>query len=349
MKAHKLALVFAPVFFVAVVGAGQTLLELKPTGTVTVPGRTANAFIEPIKCDPSSNVYVQVAQESDPPGQTPVTRLSPDGKATVFPVPTNPEAEKLGIIDFAPMPDGGIMLLTTDYKGKNYLETYDDHAQFQSRSPLPAEIDPRQIAVSSKGKVLVGGLYSTPVPGGPGTSRPFAGIFEARGRLEREVVLTEGTQVGEAESPRDSESRTAQGIGENQQAMTFSSAQGSANGNFILARLGSRGPIYIISPAAVELNRVSPPIPDGILLSSVKVDGNMIAAMYIKKKAGSTQNEISDVFISLLDSQTGDEQARFHHSSWQLGAAFACYKAGVFTFLSSGPNDELQIVRAGAQ
>lgn len=348
MRITKIGLLSSQLLFFAVIGSAQSLLELKPVETVRVPNQTASGIFEPIKCDSNSNIYAQLLHESDPPGQTPVTKLSPDGKPSVFPLPRLDD-KKLGILDFAPGGDGGVMLLTTDYDAHYYVESYDEHGRFDSRFTLPDEVDPMQIAVSPRGKVLVCGLWLSAAPGGSEKiSRPYAAVFGSAGRLEREVVLTQETQVSESKATSAGpESGRAESDG--RRTISFSSAQFSASEGFVLARLGSEGSIYTITPDGLETKRLHLSPPPESRLTNVKVDRNTIAALFVWKEEGSTQNEISDVFVSLIDSQTGDEQQRFHHSSWQLGAALACYKEGVFTFLRTGDNDELQIVRAAAK
>jgi hypothetical protein len=346
MKAPQEVLLAFAVCLAAVPAACQTAIELKPSRTVRVPNHRADGIIEPIKCDSESNIYVQAVQGSDPPGQTPITRLTEEGEATLFPIPKR-EDQTLRIVDFAPTSGGGLELLTTDDKGRSYIETYDDHAQFESRSPLPLELEAMQIAASPNGKILIAGSYSNPsnAPEGEQARRPFVGIFNDKGRLEREVALAEDTQRDEGEGSV-AEPAAPASKKDDEEALVFSSVQSSTSGNFVLARLRSGGPIYVVAPTGFPLNALRPTLPPGALMHSVKATADTIAVMYVKMKEGSTRHEISDVFISLLDPQTGEERARYHHSSWQLGASFACYSEGVFTFLSTADNGALEIVQA---
>ena len=345
MNVQRLARVCVPAFLIVAHCAAQDIVELKPAAIVKVAGQKADGIVEPVKCDSRSNIYAQASRESDAPGQTPVIKLSPEGKVTVFPRPRR-EGKALGILGFAPTVDEGVVMLTTDWEDHRYVETYDDRGEFKSRFSLPAEVDPAQIAAASDGKVLVSGSYSSPGPEGAGVAKPFVGIFGSDGRLEREVDLTEtpprrvrgGSSKLEPDASRD--------VREIRPSLSSSTIQSSPDGNFIFSRISNGGPVYIVSPAGFELNKVDlPSLPDSQLLS-VTVDANRVAALYAKKKAGTTQNEISDVFIPLLDSQTGEEMIRFHHSSPQLGAGLACYHEGVFSFLLTGQGDELEIVRA---
>jgi hypothetical protein len=341
MKAQDLLLAFASVVILAPPSAGQAPVELKLTETVKVPNQTSDGFLEPLKCDSNSNIFFRIMQDPLENSQEyPVVRVSADCKSTLVFGPPKLEDKRLGIVDFDPTPDGGLVLLTSDYEGANYIEIYDDHAQFHSRWLLPPEfVDAMQLAASPSGKVFVSGLISSAALGGDDATRPFAGIFDQRGKLEREVLLTDDIQASESGDPTEA--------GKVRSAVGFSSARSLDNGNFILARLQSRGTIYVVSPIGFELHRFSPPLPaEDSFLSGVQIGGNTIAAMYLKKKTGSDQNELSDAFVSLLDSGTGDVQGRFHHSSWEIGAAFACYDKGVFTFLTTSPKSEVQIVQA---
>jgi hypothetical protein len=132
-------------------------------------------------------------------------------------------------------------------------------------------------------------------------------------------------------------------------SLEFSSVQFSSDGSFVLARLQALGPIYIISPDGFALKTIHPSVPSGSHLDSVVVNGSTIAAEFMRMKAASTQHDISDVFISLIDSQTGEEQALYHHASWKIGASFACYEKNTFWFLAGDENDRLQIVRAATK
>lgn len=324
-------LVLAPQLSVA-----QHAVELKEIQTVTIPGVAAGqGFLEPIKCDSDSRVYFRTLREPDP-RNNPVTRVSMQGNFAVFPQ-REPAKHTPGIIDFAPTTDGGVALLTVDDASNHEFEIFDATGRLKSKSALPANLDPLQIAVSSSGNVLVSGMYSSnDRVGGASEVRPFVGIFEVGGRFEQ-LTLADDVRPGE--------------VGTNvREALTHSYAESSDDGGFLLARLMSGGPIHLISSTGVDLDggfRVS--LPDGAFLSSVKMDGNTIAAMSLRKKMPNTDNEISDAFVSLWDSQTHEQLGEYHHSSPELGAAFACYKAGVFTFLSSGPHDEVLLVRATAE
>lgn len=345
MNGRKLVLVFAPALFIAAFGRAQNTLELKLTETVSVANHKADGILEPVKCDSHSNIYAQPFSGSGLPWHAPIVKLSPDGKATDFPLPRR-EGKTLEIMSFDPSVHGGVVMLTRDSDIHYYVETYDDRGEFESRFTLPAELHPMQIAAADGGKALVCGFYSSPgspevTPGTPG--RPFAGLFGPSGALEREVLLTED----EGEGGNKKSATTDAGAKPVKSLSSSSSAiQSSADGNFVLSRISAGGPIYVVSPAGFALESFDPPTIPGAQLYSVRVAANYLAALYIKKKAGSTQNEITDIFISLLDSQTGEEQVRFHHSSWELGAGLACYDKGVFTFLTTGDDGDIEVVRA---
>ena len=347
MITARIALLVGVFFLTADGGSAQAPLELKPVASVNVPGRTAYGIIEPIKCDSNSNIYVQAYQRSDALGLTPVTKVTPDGKATTFPLPKLKD-ERPQILDFAPTAEGGIVLLVMDSVGHPFVDGYSEDGKFNWRFSLPAELDAMQIAVSPKGKILVSGFWSNAgAPAGEG-SRPFAALFDRAGRVEREVTLTEESQASEPEAPEPGPG-AARSLSHIRRTISLSSLQFSSNESFVLARLGSGGPIYTISPDGFEMSTLHPTVPPCSRLHSVKVDGDTVAALFVKKRKESTQNELSDIFVSLINSQTGEQQGLYHHSAAQLGAGLACYKNGVFTFLTTGDNDQLEIVRATAK
>lgn len=336
-RTAPLAIAFAVVL--APPTPAQSPSELREAGAVTVANLTANTFMDPIKCDSHSNIYFQVSEGRGDFRNFPVMKIWPDGKSALFPAAT-PEKRKLGIIDFAPTRDG-VALLTTDDQGNNYLDFLDAGGGLQLKARLPADLEPLQMAVSPSGKVLVSGFLSETGLGGTRASRTFTGIFDRTGQLEQEVSLSDDVQPGESGTPPDEVHF--------RQLLEMSSAQASENGNFILARLAFGGPIHVISPDGIDLDSgFRPAIPNGAYLSSAQSDGNAIAAMSVKKKAGTTINEISDVFISLWDPQTRKKLEEVHHFSTVFGAAFACYKGGVFTFLGSGPNSQVRLVQGVA-
>lgn len=347
---RKLVLVFAPALFIAAFGRAQNTQELRLTETVSVANHKASGIPEPVKCDSHSNIYARLYSGSGLPWYAPIVKLSPDGKTTDFPLPRR-EGKTLEMMSFDPSVDGGVVMLTQDSDSPyySYVEIYDDRGEFESRFTLPAELHPIQIGAAAGGKVLVCGFYSSPesqgvTPGTPG--RPFAGVFGPTGALEREVLLTEDDEEGGGKKSATADSSAKPGNKPASTSLSSSTVQSSADGSFILSRISAGGPIYVISPGGFALKSFDPPTVPGAELFSVRLAGNYLAALYTKKKAGSTQSEVSDIFISLLDSQTGEEQVRFHHSSWELGLSLACYDKGVFTFLTTGDDGELEIVRA---
>ncbi|HET7100518.1 MAG TPA: hypothetical protein VFJ52_05155 [Terriglobia bacterium] len=326
------------------------MFELKPVKVVKVPNLSSNSITLPIKCDSDTNIYAQIDEPGDENGRTPVRKLSPDGKVTTFALPAI-EGKKGQILSFSPTGDGGLGLLTVygDQTGtRYYVEKYGKDGQFKSRFRLPDEFEPMRIALSPDRTALISGMrFGAPVEG-EARARPFLGLFDAAGELERDVTFGEDT------APADGGPSTANAApggvpAGTRKSLEFSSVQFSSDGSFVLARLQSLGPIYTISPDGFALKTIHPSVPSGSHLDSVVVNGSTIAAEFVRMKPGSAQNEISDVFISLINSQTGEQQALYHHSSWKIGPSFACYKDDTFTFLAADENGQLQIVRAAAE
>lgn len=328
----------------------QTTLELKPVKVVKVPNLSSNSISLPIKCDSDTNIYAQIDEPGDENGRTPVRKLSPDGKVTTFALPAI-DSKKGQILDFAPSGDGGLALLTVygDQNGtRYYVEKYGKDGQFKSRFRLPDEFEPMRIALSPDRTALVSGMRLGAPTEGEEKAGPFLGLFDAAGELVRDVTFGGDTAPADG---RPSTANVAPGGVEQgtRKSFEFSSVQFSSDGSFVLSRLQSLGPIYIISPDGFAMKTIHPSVPSGSHLSSVAVNGNTIAAEFVRMKLGNTQHAISDVFISLINSQTGEQQALYHHSSWKIGASLACYKDDTFWFLAGDENGQLQIVRAAAQ
>jgi len=349
MHRPKLFLVFTPLLLGASLARAQNVLELKATDTLKVANHQTNGIPEPVKCDSHSNIYAQLLSGAGQAWDAPVVKISSDGKATDFPLPRR-VGKALRIRAFAPSMHEGVVLLTMDHDPPyhSYVETYSDQSEFESRANLPAETHPQQIAAAADGRFLISGFYSDPraqgvTPGRPG--RPFAGIFGPNGTLERDVLLAEDDQT-----TKDNGSTSASGAKPAHKrtplVVTSSTVESSSDGNFILSHITDGGPIYVISPAGFALESFDPPTIPGAQLFSVRPAEGYLVALYTKKKAATTQNEVSDVFISLLDPQTGEEQVRYHGSPLELGSSLACYDKGVFSFLTIGDDGGLQIVKA---
>lgn len=328
----------------------QTMFELKPVKVVKVPNLSSNSILLPIKCDSDANIYAQIDEPGDENGRTPVRKLSPDGTVTAFALPAIDD-KKGQILDFSPSGDGGLGLLTIygDQNGTHYyVEKYGKDGRFKSRFKLPDEFEPMRIALSPDRTALISGMRLGAPVEGEARARPFLGLFDAAGELERDVTFGGDTE------PAGADRVTAQAVPGGvavgtRKSLEFSSVQFSSDGSFVLARLQSLGPIYTISPDGFALKTIHPSVPSGSHLDSVVVNGSTIAAEFTRMKEGSAQHEISDVFISLINSQTGEQQSLYHHSSWKIGASFACFKNDTFTFLAMGENGQLQIVRAAAR
>lgn len=86
--------------------------------------------------------------------------------------------------------------------------------------------------------------------------------------------------------------------------------------------------------------------PEGAYLSAIKLGGSRLVAEFLQRKEGS-QTQIARVTLSVYDLATGEETARYYHTSGVLGSALACFKPLVFTFLSTTSSGRLQLVQAG--
>jgi len=349
MDEPKWILVLAFMFLSASLARAQNTLELTPTDTVKVANHKTSGILAPVKCDALSNIYARPFSGAGQPWDAPIVKISADGKTTDFPMPRR-EGKALEIMGFAPGVHEGVVMLTMDHGSpyRYYVETYNDQGEFDSRVTLPAEFHPLQIAAATDGRFLISGFYSDPhaqgvTPGRPG--KPFAGIFGPDGRLERDVLLAEDGQATEGKESANA-SAAKQVHKRSPLVVTASSVDSSPDENFILSRTTDGGPIYVISAAGFVLESFDPPSIPGARLDSVNAVEGYLAAVYMRKKAGTTQNEVSDLFISLLNPQTGEEQLRYHGSPSQLGLSAACYDKGVFSFLTIGDDGALQIVKA---
>jgi hypothetical protein len=318
----------------------QDMVELREAEPIQVPGQRALGLLAPIKCGQDSSVFLQLVLDREDPRINPILGISPDGKQAVqFKAPETP-GRKTWIVDFAPTADGGAGLLTRDQDGAYSIVKLDQEGRVLSSARLAGQVSPLQLALFPSGEALVSGWRneqgSTGVPLAKGGT--FTGIFDTNGRLEKEVRLP-----GDVGAPPLSDVTASKNY---KRAVTLSTAGPTGDGNVFLARSYSGGPVYVISPGGEVVHSFQPAAPESMAAGGVQVEGNDAVTIFLTRKS-EVSGEIGDILLYVWDITNGKKLATYHHASPRLGAALACYKSGVFTFLSMDPESgDLQLVHA---
>jgi hypothetical protein len=297
-----------------------------------------------LKCGYDGSVYLQILENPENLLHNPVFRISHDGKKTTrFSLRAVPGLENAGTIDFAPGAHGGVFILTTDSKGgfdETYVVGLDEAGGFISKIKLQSRISATQLAVFSTGEFLVSGREQTQGGQGPTPGKAFSGIIESHGQLVKEIELTGDIEL----KPHTAVTEKATAEKEYGHALSLSTAEGSNDGRVYLMRFSIEAPIFAIS-ATGEVEPIKVPVPKGAYLGAVKVDGNKLVAVFIKKR-DPQKAPISEVIFSVWDIAAGKMIEEFYGSP-DLGIGLVCYRSGEFTFVSSSEDGQnLQLVRA---
>jgi hypothetical protein len=278
--------------------------------------------------------------------QNPVVRISADGKhATQYSLNGVPGLEKGGILDFGAAAHGNVFLLATDLSQPAgfYVLRFDEAGGFVSKTRLQPGIRPNQLAVFSSGELLVSGREHRDTPSVSATGSAITGIFDFNGQLLRKVEMP--GDIKPKTGPLSAEEAAA-AEQDYSRALTFSMAASSNDGRIYLMRFGpDYAPVFSISPIG-EARPVKVRFPKGTYLNSIKLDGNRLLTMFVRKE-DPKQARIDEIIFSVWDLDSGEELEEFYDVSPLVGVALACYQRDVFTFVRTDERgDHLELVKA---
>ena len=178
-----------------------------------------------------------------------------------------------------------------------------------------------------------------------GEGLAIAGILDEKGSFLREIELPSDIRPREQIAPVSSKRSMDRVFDRDyQRALELSEAHNADDGRVYLMRYATGAPVFAISETG-EVKAIKVGAPDGAYLSSIAVSGGKLANMFVRKKIPG-EAPIAEVIFSVIEVNTAQRTGEFYHRSASLGAAFACYRRGIFTFVKSDSGNQLQIIRA---
>lgn len=172
---------------------------------------------------------------------------------------------------------------------------------------------------------------------------PFAGIFDDRGQLQKEVSMK-----GDLEEKDVVNAKLGPVGGEPSEAfagwLELSSLQTADDGRAYLMRRGLEGPVFLISPGGtVQTVRLAAPEKSAVL-ASVKVKGGRIAAeYYLPGPAGPERVH----YLTVMNIATGKIEYTIRYTGVRsAGVGMVCYGEKGFDFLVQDAEGYLAIVTA---
>jgi hypothetical protein len=348
MRAFVVAMV--SVFWPVALATAQASSELKVKATIEVPGQSASFMVAPFACDNGGSVFLRPYEGRSAPAG--ILRISADGrKALRISLSSAPGFEHSAVQAFAASPDGDVYAATTKPPSDPYLLRFDKDGQYRSSIQLDLE-EPAavmQVAVFSPKFFFVSGSK-------PGSKTdpmtPFAGVFNDSGKMVAVVKFPHSTKAGprgNSSDPARTDKSVQQRLESSFGAIGQSLVESGGDGNVYFVRYGPGGPAYIVSPTGEVLKELllDTPKDNDFQLSAVKAAGGRLAIMYEGQPPGSTTAAIK---IFVYDVHSGKEVARYHHQSFEIGNALACYSPDdTFTFISSDESGKMLLVRASAR
>ena len=315
--------------------SGQSTLRiLQPSETINVDSPSA-LMVQPLRCDQNNNIYARLVRATAM--KSPITKISADGKSVrEFSAEGVPGLKNPATLDFAIDRYGHLFMLVEgpDFK----ILEFDQDGKHKDTITIDFKLIPQQLAVFGTGDFA---LFGTERPLGSkrqASAAPYAGLFDRSGRFLRKIELVE------KEDPDQQKALAKIGIGRTDQ-LSISVAESGADGNVYLARPTSSGPVYVVSPSGVARKVVRPAGPKNAVLSSIKLlPSGRLAALFVPMEPDN-QRQVDGISLVILDPSSGDVLSEYGLDN-QTGIALACYDSSGFSFLRSGPENRLQIVRA---
>jgi hypothetical protein len=331
---------------------------LEPTATLTV-NQFGGGFPDRIKCDLDGNLYAFLNLDRGD-----IIRISADGKNfTTYslagvPEMTTNEDEEISTPEFTPAIDGDLYVIVNRFNPRAETERmkkkqepefdsrviiFDSDGKYQSQFKVEAGFEPTHIAIFPSGDVLLtGGIVKSAARAG---SAAFAGIFNDRGQLIKEIPMPEDVRFPPgAKAPPKPATQVFR-------YLVAGTAQAASDGNIYVVYNMPRIPIYVFSPAGEIVKTVTLQEFESERLLNVKVSaGRLVAAFQPfheenadKKHRREGVVPLEDPVLRVFDAQS-DEVVAEYTAPRKLGR-FACYTPEVFTFLRRDNLGRVEILR----
>jgi hypothetical protein len=308
--------------------ASQTVARLVPTDTFVVQSEWNLPLISPIRCDADGNLYLREYVSRSPNNVITIIGAKGD-KVTKTSLESNPDLKKGKLNDFAVSSSGYLdELIQVDHFV--YVVAFKPDGSLSSATKLEKEFWGAKLATTGT-LFLVSGT-EPPIPDEP--PRLFNGLFDASGRLVREVRFSKDPGQIKAEGPKT-------GSNKNYFAdkasfpLQLGTAEADANGNFYVIR-ASEPPVAFVLNASGEFVRkleIEQPEP-GMRLAAAHVNGSRLAALLARTDA---DNQIVKKVMIIVDISTGNTIQQYAVSN-DLGGEFACYSGNDFGFVTTKDN-----------
>ena len=316
-------------------------LALQESSRKNIVSEMGGAFMGSSKCDADGNLYIR-KYAADRPLLGPVVKIDADGKrAALFDPVTFSQLELDRADAFSPASDGGLYQIAQHGVVKPHIYVLHFSSDGSPSSPirLDADFEVYSFAAFLNGNLLVSG-FERDVQNPKDAGRAVTEVFSADGRVLAQLSLDPPTES--AKTAGKPGAKAVDGAGKSAPTLDLADAEVGVDGNLYAMRNSSPALIYVISPAGkvVRTLKVNAPVA-GALPGTFHVSKNQLAVSF--------RNDRNQLLV-VADAQTGRRIATYVDPG-TLGTSFACYSAddGVFTFLTLGEGNALEVVRAEAR
>jgi hypothetical protein len=288
-----------------------------------------------IKCDAKGRLFFRPYDRSN--SNAPVVRVNADGEDAVrFAFAPSAELKGASVYDFALSGDGALYQVAQ--KGDQvYVVRFSDEGFASAPVLLQKEFFAAHAVPISENRLLI--IGSEAVTDGPKRTRrrPFAGIFDASGRLQTEIS---GVNEKSVSNPPTSNKGGTDSDDEFSPSVLLGSIEAGADGLIYLFLSGDPGRVLVLDGNGKQLRelRVDAPLPQ-TKATAMHVARGQIALLFVEESDKAVQRSI----MVLLDPTTGERLRSYDVSD--LGLAFACFTGDSASFLSSS-NGKLAIKTA---
>lgn len=333
---------------------------LEPAATLTV-NQFGGGLPEKIKCDLEGNLYAFLNRERGD-----IIRISADGKNFItyslagVPEMTTKEDEEIFAPEFTPGIDGDLYVIVNRFNHRAETEAikenkkpeldsrviiFDNDGKYHSQFKMEARFEATHIAIFPSGDLLLtGGMFRVKSTT-EARSVAFAGIFNDRGQLIKEIPMPEDVRFppGTKAPPKPATQVFSY--------LVAGTAQAASDGNIYVVYNMPRIPIYVFSPTGEIVKTVMLEGKKSERLLNVKVSaGRLVAAFQPFHKANADKKHRregvlppDDPVLRVFDAQTGEVVAEYT-APRKLGQ-FACYTPEMFTFLRRDDLGRVEILR----
>jgi hypothetical protein len=286
-----------------------------------------------IRCDRDGNLYLRIVPSARYRVESqPIDNISLKGEA-VASYSAQQGAESLALIDFNVTSDGHVYGIGADRK-TIYLVSFDSDGKVKSKEAMDAQFVPSKFAAFPSGQFLIFGTQ-VGTREKPINHAPFTGIFDASGKLLRQISLADDDKLTKAADQGEKNFVGESGSPANR-AISWGVASTGRDGNVYVMRRTDPAQVYVISAGGAAVRTLSIPAPEaGMLPESLQSTVNGLVVSFTDEKNTS---------VVVADPETGVARA-LYVSPPEVGVALACYAGGNgFVFLGH-ENKQLVINR----